>query len=82
MLNEILAVNPQRRMAAVRKKEGITVFSWEGPVGVAEGDLIQCDLEKVDRLARCFNASVGIEMGVTVMATRCSDDGAVQLLFV
>lgn len=82
MLNEVLAVNRQRRMAAVRKKEGITVFSWDGPVELAEGDLIQGDLSKLDREDRCFNASAGMEIEVLVMATQCSDDGAVQLLFV
>jgi hypothetical protein len=82
ILSEVLAVNRQRRIAAVRKREGITVFSWDGPVELSEGDLIQGDLEKVDHEDRCFNASAGIEIGVQVMATRCSDDGAVQLLFV
>ena len=81
-LTEVLAVNRQRRIAAVRKREGITVFSWDGPAEVSEGDLIQGDLEKLDSEDRCFNASVGIEIGVQVMATHCSDDGAVQLMFV
>ena len=81
-LSEVLAVNRQRRIAAVRKRDGITVFSWDGPVELSEGDLIQGDLENVDSEDRCFNASVGIEIGVQVMATQCSDDGAVQLLFV
>ena len=81
-LNEVLAVNRQRRMAAVRKTGGITVFSWDGPNELSEGDLIQGDLEKVDSPDRCFNASAGMEIGVLVMATKCSDDGAVQLLFV
>lgn len=82
MHSEVLAVNRLRRIAAVRKVEGITVFSWDGPIELSEGDLIQGDLEKIDSEDRCFNASAGIEIGVLVMATRCSDDGAVQLLFV
>jgi hypothetical protein len=82
MLKEVLAVNRQRRIAAIRNSEGITVFSWEGPVDLSEGDLIQGELTNLDCQDRCFNASAGIEMGVRVMATRCSDDGAVQLLFV
>jgi hypothetical protein len=82
MLSEVLAVNRQRRIAAVRKNEGITVFSWDGSVELSEGDLLQGDLEEFDGEGRCFNASVGEEIGVMVMATGCSDDGAVQLLFV
>lgn len=82
MLNEILAVNRDRRIAAVRKSEGITVFSWDGPIELSEGDVIDGDLDEVDSLGRCFNTSAGMEMGVRVVATQCSDDGAVQLLFV
>jgi hypothetical protein len=82
MPTEVLAVNRERRIAAVRKAEGITVFSWDGSVDLWEGDVIHGDLEKVDSRGRCFNASAGMEIDVLVVATRCSDDGAVQLLFV
>jgi hypothetical protein len=74
MLNEVLAVNRQRRIAAVRKKEGITVFSWEGPVAVEEGDLIQgASTPLQERRLKCWSWRHGVRMMVRYGCCLCRE---------
>lgn len=82
MKSEVLAVNRQTRYAAVRTPSGITVFALRNSAKLSEGDILSGDLDSAQDADHFFNESQGEAIDVVILATHCSDDGAVQLLFV
>lgn len=82
MIAEILATNRQRHLAAVRVDDGITVVAWRGTAQLHEGDIICGNLMPHATNSHCFNVSRGEALKVSVVVANCSDDGAVNLLFV
>lgn len=82
MIAEILATNRQRHLAAVRVQDSITVVSWRGTVQLHQGDIICGNLSPHATDNHCFNVSRGEAFSVSVVVANCSDDGAVNLLFV